>query len=65
MGNRSAYINNIDSAKKEFKQIIETYIKPLIDIKGNLHFIEEMYDNKRLIEIEEENDTKCCDIIKL
>lgn len=36
MGNRSAYINNIDSAKKEFKQIIETYIKPLIDIKGNL-----------------------------
>ena len=58
MGNRSAYINNIDSAKKEFKQIIETYIKPLIDIKGNLHFIEEMYDNKRLIEIEEENDTK-------
>ena len=50
--------NNIKNAQNEFKQIVEDYIIPLIDIKGNLHFIEQPYDNKRLIEIEKTNKAK-------
>ena len=53
MNNKNIHNENINSAKKEFKQIVENFIIPLIDTRGKLHFKETSYKNKRLVEIEE------------
>lgn len=47
------YNENIESAKNEFKQIIDSYISPLVDTRGNFHFIKKTHENNRLVEIDE------------
>jgi len=42
--------NKIENAKSEFCQIIESYIIPLLDIKGKWKLVDEPFNNKGLIE---------------
>lgn len=57
MNNKKVHNENIENAKKEFMQIINDFISPLIDIKGNFRLVNKSYKNRRIVEIEE-NDSK-------
>lgn len=43
------------NAMKEFEEIVQTYIIPLLDIKGNCKIIERNFNNKSYIEMEKDS----------